>query len=100
MAQLTPKQALDSKKTFYAKKSQQNGYYPIYKYEYNMEKGLWELFTEKESGWKSYGFAQEKPIVVNGETITNYSWHLYILEHDSYLLSDEPMKDNKNFNLQ
>jgi len=101
MARLTPKQALDSKKTFYAKRGQQNGYYPIEKFVWDKEQQAYEQFVQKGDGWYSWGFAYLTPLMVGGDTtINNYGWWLYIFEHNSFILSDEPMSNNKKFNLE
>ena len=94
MAQITPKQALDSKKTFYVKKWQQNGYYPIEKFVWDEEQQAYEQFVQKNSGWYSWGFAYLTPTPID-----NYNWWLYIFEHNSFILSDEPMSDNNHYNL-
>lgn len=104
MAKLTPQQALDSKGIFYAKKWQQNGYYPIYKFVYDKEKELWEQFAAKDESnpkWRSWGYGREEPLTLSdGQVVTNYSWWLYSFEAGHYILSDEEMRDTKNFNLK
>ena len=98
MARITARQALDSKKTFYAKVWQQNGYYPIKKFVWNDDMNSFEEFVQKTSGWHSWGFAYPTPTEVCGKVITNYTWWLYIFEHNSYIFSDTPMHDNNTFN--
>lgn len=103
MAQITPQQAFNGTNTFYAKKWQQNGFYPIDKFVWNEEKKSFEQFVQKESGWYSLGCAFATPMVTNMETkevITNRNWWVYIFTHAKYILSDEEMKDNNNFNLE
>jgi hypothetical protein len=98
--QISAKEVIDSNKTFYAKKWQQNGYYLIEKFVYHEENDCYELFVQKTSGWYSWGIAYEKPFTCNdGKVITNKSWWLYIFEHNSFKFSFEEMKDNKNYNL-
>ena len=99
MAKLTPEQALRGTKVFYAKKWQQNGFYPIDKFVYAERRG-WEEFVWKGKGWHSWGIAYEKPCVLSDKTITNYSWWKYIFENNKYILSDEEMKNDHKFNLE
>lgn len=98
--QISAAQALDSKRTFYAKRFQQNGYYPIQKFVYDKASGCYEQFVQKGKGWHSWGIAYKEPFTCNdGKVITNKSWWLYIFEHNSFKLSFEEMKDNNNYNL-
>lgn len=102
---ITAEQALYSKKDFYAKKWQQNGFYPIDKFVYHAENDCYEQFVQKTSGWKSYGIAYEKPTIcaVDGGKeieITNRSWWQYIFEHSSYILSFSEMSDNYSYDLK
>lgn len=95
---IKPQEALDGRKTFYAKKWQQNGFYPIDKFVWNEEKQAWENFVQKESGWRSYGCSFAKPFQCGDKLITNFTWWLYIFEHGSYIISYNEMTDNKHFN--
>lgn len=88
---LTPKVALDSRKTFYAKKWQKNGYYPICKFVWNEEQNGYEQFVQKTSGWFSWG-------VANQSSISNRDWWMYIFTHNGYILSFNEMTDNSNYN--
>jgi hypothetical protein len=98
--QITAAQALNSKKTFYVKEWQQNGYYPIEMFVYHEDCDCYEQFVQKDSGWHSWGIAYKKPFICyNGEMVTNKSWWLYIFEHKPFKFSFEEMKDNKNYNL-
>jgi len=102
---ITPEQALNSKKVFYAKKWQQNGYYPIEKFVYHAENDCYEQFVEKASGWKSYGIAYENPTICTVDDgkkieITNFSWWQYIFEHGNYILSFSEMSDNYSYDLK
>lgn len=97
--QITAIEALNSKRDFYVKDWQQNGFYPINKFVYHPENGCYEQFVQKTSGWKSWGISYEKPTTINGNVINNHSWWQYIFEHNACLLSFEEMKDNKNYNL-
>ena len=100
---ITPQQALNSKRDFYAKRFQNNGYYPINKFVYHAESGCYEQFVQKSNGWHSWGIAYEKPTsyVSNGEkkTITNISWWQYIFENNSFILSFDEMIDDNSYNL-
>lgn len=95
---IDPKTALNGKKTFYVKHSQNNGYYPIDKFVWNEEKNAWEQFIEKNSGWHSYGCAYAEPLTIGNKTITNFSWWLYIFEHNGCIISYNEMQDNRNYN--
>jgi hypothetical protein len=99
---ITAEQALKSGQTFYAKKWQQNGFYPIEKYVYHPESDAYEQFVMKLSGWMSWGIPYEKPIKIalpNGDiTMTNYRWLKYIFENSGYILSFDEMKDDHNYN--
>ena len=101
---ITAEQALYSKRDFYVKSWQNNGFYPIDKFVYHADKDCYEQFVEKESGWKSWGISYEKPCIcmVGGGkeiVITNRSWWQYIFEHGCHILSFEKMSDNHNYNL-
>ena len=86
--QITIEQALNGKRTFYAKRWQQNGFYPIDKYEYRAETDEFEQFDKKISGWHSWGIGKA------GE-VNNHDWLKYIFEHNSYILSwDEPTDEH------
>lgn len=93
------------KKGFYAKKWQQNNYYPIDKFVYHPESDTYEQFIQKNSGWKSYGISYEKPTIITVDDgkkieITNRSWWEYIFEHGVYKFSFDEMKDNYNYNAE
>ena len=95
---LNPEQVLNGKKTFYAKRYQNNGYFPVTKYVWHEDKQAWEQFVQKGNVWHSWGVAYETPVELNGAAITNISWWEYIFTHNDYLLSYNEMKDNHNFN--
>ena len=90
-SELTPEVALSSHRTFYAKKWQQNGYYPIYKFVWSEEQNGYEQFVQKTSGWHSWG-------VENLHSISNCNWWMYIFTHNGYILSFNEMTDNSNYN--
>ena len=103
--EITITEALNSKKEFYAKKWQQNNYYPIDKFVYHPESDTYEQFIQKNSGWKSYGISYEKPTIITVDDgkkieITNRSWWEYIFEHGVYKFSFDEMKDNYNYNAE
>lgn len=99
--QISAVQALESKNTFYAKRFQQNGYYPIQKFVYDKKSGCYEQFVQKGKCWHSLGIAFKEPLTCNnGDVVTNKSWWLYIFEHNSYKLSLDEMRDNYNYNLE
>ena len=98
---ITPEQALNSKKDFYAKTWQQNGYYPIQKFVYHAENDCYEQFVQKKRCWKSWGIAYEKPFTCSdGKAIDNRSWWRYIFEHNSLILSFSEMSDNYSYDLK
>ena len=86
-------EALNGKRTFYAKKWQSNGYYPISKFVYHPDRDAFEQFVQKNSGWRSRGIDETKHI-------TNKDWWGYIFEHNSYKLSFCEMTDNKQYNCE
>ena len=86
-------EALNGKKTFYAKRFQSNGYYPINKFVYHPDRDAFEQFVQKNSGWQSWGIAEP-------EDITNKEWWRYIFENNQYKLSFEEMTDNKQYNCE
>ena len=87
------KSILDAKKTFYAKKWQSNGYYPIEKYVWNDDEQTWEYFCQKGNGWHSRGLVHSP-----SEKVTDREWLEYPFLHVSYILSFNEMIDNYNFN--
>lgn len=95
---LNPKEVLSGKRTFYAKRCQNNGYYPVSMFVYNENQDAWENFDKKNDGWKSCGCAYPKPSKYGDNVITNRSWWEYIFENYSYILSYEEMTDTSNFN--
>ena len=84
---------LDAKKTFYVKKWQSNGYYPIEKYVWNDDEQTWEEFVQKGNGWLSYGLVHSP-----SEKVTDREWLEYPFLHMSYILSFNEMIDNYNYN--
>lgn len=98
MAKISAEKALNGKATFYAKKWQQNNYYPIEKFVWNEEQNGWEEFVQKGGSWHSWGVVFPNKVTY-GDGVTNYSWWLYIFQNNSYILSDEEMTDNKHYNL-
>jgi hypothetical protein len=93
----TPKEnvakILDAKKTFYSKKWQGNGYYPIEKYEWVEKENTWERFVQKVDGWRSRGLVHSP-----SEDVTDREWIEYPFLHMSFILSFNEMKDNKHYN--
>ena len=89
---------LDAKKTFYSKKWQGNGYYPIQKYEWIEGENTWEEFVQKIKGgketWLSYGLVRSP----QPEKVTDREWLEYPFLHMSFILSFNEMKDNKHYN--
>ena len=88
---ITPEAALDSHKTFYAKKWQQNRYYPICKFVWNEAENGYEQFVQKYSGWYSWGVAQQA-------SVSNRDWWINIFNNNAYILSFDEMIDNNNYN--
>ena len=98
---ITAQQALSSKRDFYTKRFQQNGYYPINKFKYNAEKDCYEQLVKKNNGWHSWGIAYEKPFTCSdGHVITNKSWWQYIFENNSFILSFDEMTDNNVYDVE
>lgn len=82
---LTAVEALDSKRTFYVKHWQSNGYYPIDKYKYNSETKQYERFVNKSDQWRSRG-------------LFDYVYLKYIFEHNACIISFSEMTDTLNYN--
>ena len=59
----------------------------------------WERFEQKESGWYSVGYGQTDTITIGDKVINNYTWWLYILQLNGYILSYNEMKDEHTYNL-
>lgn len=101
---ITAQQALSSKRDFYSKKFQGNGYYPINKFVYHADKDCYEQLVKKNNGWYSWGIAYEKPFnyKCKGEekTITNKSWWEYIFDHNSFILSFDEMTNNNVYDVE
>ena len=99
---ITAKEAIESNKTFYAKKWQTNNYYPIDKFVYNAEKNAYEHFVSKTNNgtpyWRSRGFAFENGTGEKNNP-TNKEWWQSIFEHNCYILSFEEMKNEREFDL-
>lgn len=89
--QISIEDALNGKRTFYAKKWQQNGYYPIEKYVYHNDTDEFEMFVHKFSGWNSWGISKT-------DSITNKEWLKHIFENNAYKLSFVEMKSTHKFN--
>ena len=87
------KSILDAKKTFYAKKWQSNGYYPIEKYVWVEKENTWENFVKKIDGWHSRGLVHSP-----SEDVTDREWLEYPFLHMSFILSFNEMIDDHNFN--
>ena len=97
---ITAEQALNSKRDFYTKRFQGNGYYPINKFVYHAESDCYEQFVKKSNGWYSWGIAYKKPFTCfDGNVVDNRSWWQYIFENNSFILSFDEMIDDKNYNL-
>lgn len=82
---MKPIDYLTEKKTFYRKRWQQNGYYPIEKFVWGEQEKGWEHFVQKTSGWKSWG-------------CNTIEWWQYIFENNENILSYKCMQDNNNYN--
>lgn len=78
---------LPNLEVLYLKRWQSNGYYPLEK-AIKAEDGKWHVHWLKEFGW-SQGFA----------TYTDEGF-LFCLRNNSYLVSDSPMSDTKEFNFK
>ena len=93
---LTVDQAFKSRKTFYVKFWQGNGYYPVDKFEWNEARQEWERFDEKVDSngvrfWYSSGFPR------GGDTVPNEEFIRYTLEHMAVVISDIDMTNNRVF---
>lgn len=88
MKQIDASSALNSQRTFYMKQWQSNGYYPIDKFVWDSERGMYEQQTRKGNSWKSRGYYE-----------TNQYWQ-YIFEHMECILSFDEMENNKKYNLE
>lgn len=86
MKQIDVTTALSSHCTFYAKKWQSNGYYPIDKFVWNNEKNMYEQFVKKSDKWVSHGFRGD-----------NHYWQ-YVFEHNAFILSFEEMTQTRKYN--
>ena len=89
---VTCENAINAKSTFYAKKGQSNGYYPIEKLTYDKERGNWQRYVEKvdENGkriWRKIETMDESQV-------------RYLFEHNAYKIGFEEMCDNNNYNLK
>ena len=98
---ITAQEALNSKRDFYAKRFQQNGYYPINKFVYRADKDCFEQFVKKNDGWYSWGIAYEEPYACSdGYFITNKNWWEYIFDHNSFILSFDEMTNNSIYDVE
>lgn len=88
MEQISVITALNSKRTFYSKQWQSNGYYPIDKFVWDSERGMYEQLTNKSNKWKSRGYYAEN----------NY-WQ-YIFEHNPFILSFDEMTNTRKYNCE
>jgi hypothetical protein len=88
---ITLNEALNGKRSFYAKKWQQNDFYPIEKYVYHADTDEFEQFDQKISGWNSWG-------IPKAGSVPNKEWLRYIFEHGNYRLSFDEFKDDKHWN--
>ncbi len=89
---------LDAKKTFYSKKWQGNGYYPIHKYEWIEGENTWEEFVQKIEGGKETWLSRGLVRSPQPEKVTDREWLEFPFIHASYILSFNEMKDNKHYN--
>lgn len=89
---------LNAKKTFYSKKWQGNGYYPIDKYEWIEEENTWERFVQKSKGGKEYWHSRGLVRSPQPEKTTDREWLEFPFTHAGYILSFNEMKDNKHYN--
>lgn len=94
---ITPLEAANSRGTFYVKRFQSNGYYPIDKYVWNESEQDYEHFVQKISQgkpyWRSWGFqcAYEKAVE------DKIKFMLYFLENNPMIISFKPMKDTSSY---
>lgn len=96
MKELTYEEAINSNRTFYAKRWQQNDFYPIYKFVYHPDKDAYEQFEDKgSSGWHSWGIDW---CGVKDAKFTNKEWWLSIFKMNPYKFSFQPMKDDHHYN--
>lgn len=82
---ITIDSALASRGTFYEKRWQGNGFYPIYKYVWDEELQQYVLFNQKSDKWVNWGGHTEKEL-------------RFEFQYNLGILSFEEMKDNNNFN--
>lgn len=93
---ITPEEAVDSHGTFYAKRWQSNGYYPIEKYVWDENEQNYEQFVRKTSKgkpyWRSWCFR-----CAGENSVEKRERLLYIFKNNPYILSFKPMKDTSNY---
>ena len=82
--QLTADEALSLRGTFYAKRWQSNGFYPVYKFEYNNENGTYTMLLRKGERWVSLSSG-------------DYEWFKNIFEHNAFILTTHCMVNNKHY---
>lgn len=94
---ITPLEAANSRSTFYVKRLQSNGYYPIDKYVWNETEQDYEHFVQKTSQgkyyWRSWGF-QSSCVETVEDKIKSM---LYFLERNPMIISFNPMKDTRHY---
>ena len=56
--------AWNSQRTFYMRQWQSNGYYPIDKFVWDSERGMYEQQTRKGNSWKGEKEVQTDPLVM------------------------------------
>lgn len=88
MAQISAVVALHSQKTFYAKRIQGNGYYPIDKFEWDESKKGWNLYHSMSDGWHFRQF-----IPTDAKELKFWA---YMFQNSLFILSDSEMSDKSN----
>ena len=81
---------LDRANTFYAKKFQGNGFYPLEKFVWDESEQAYIMYWKKESGWytpQTYKYTQTKEQLK------------YMFEHNLYKVSEQEMFNEHEFDL-
>ena len=74
---MTLQELLDSKKTFYTKRIQSNGFYPIDKYEWDETEGAYRCWAYKKKNWgcntnqNLYFVLKNNPYLITAEELFN-----------------------------
>lgn len=83
---------INAKGTFYTKKFQCNGFYPIDRFSWNKQKNKYERFVRKTNDFVNYFYKLSSEYSVSELT--------YLLEHNSFLISGKELKDDLNYNIE